>query len=82
MSSFHQSFSEDFPKQVIFSDEKWFTLVPHPNRKNTQPNRVRECRVQGSKKVMAWVGVLGDTVLPVHWFEEKKGVNGQSSWSF
>ena len=76
-----EEMGEEFPKQIIFSDEKWFTLVPHPNKQNTriwtpcQHDRVRECRVQGAKKVMAWVGVVGDKVLPVHWFEEKKGVN-------
>ena len=75
---------EQFPKQIIFSDEKWFSLVPHPNRQNTriwapfQPNRTNECRVQGATKVMAWVGVVGKKVLPVHWFEEKKGVNGET----
>ena len=75
---------EGFPRQVIFSDEKWFSLVPHPNRQNTriwapcQPNKTNECRVQGASKVMAWVGVVGNKVLPVHWFEEKKGVNGEA----
>jgi hypothetical protein len=33
---------------------------------------------QGAEKVMAWVGVVGNKVLPVHWFEEKKGVNGEA----
>ena len=28
--------------------------------------------------MVAWVGVVGDKVLPVHWFEEKKGVNGEA----
>ena len=75
---------DQFPKQIIFSDEKWFELVPHPNKQNTrtwapcQPDKVRECRVQGGSKVMAWVGVVGKKVLPVHWFEQKKGVNGES----
>ena len=79
-----EEMGEQFPRQIIFSDEKWFTLVPHPNKQNTriwspcQPNRMRECRVQGAKKVMAWVGVVGNKVLPIHWFEEKKGVNGEA----
>ena len=55
-------------------------MFPNPSRiwAPCQPDRVRECRVQGAKKVMAWVGVVGNKVLPVHWFEEKKGVNGEA----
>ena len=71
---------EDWPNKIIFSDEKWFCLKPHPNKKNqvtwsiTNPNNIEEVRDQGVKKVMAWVGFVNGKLLPIHWFEGS--VNG------
>ena len=69
-----QEQGKDWPRKVVFSDEKWFCLKPHPNRKNnvtwsvTNPNEVVEVRDQGVAKVMAWVGIVNGRLLPIHWF--------------
>ena len=69
-------------RKIIFSDEKWFSLKPHPNRKNdvywskTNPNNIHEVKDQGAVKIMAWVGIVDGQVLPVHWFQGS--VTGQS----
>ena len=63
---------EDWQRKVIQSDEKWFCLIPHPNRKNEvfwsveNPHNVEEVRVQGAKKVMAWAGFVDGKFLPIH----------------
>ena len=60
----------------MFSDEKWFTLTPHPNRKNDvtwaveNPGNICEVKQQGATKVMAWAGIVDGRVLPIYWFHE------------
>ena len=55
---------ENWQRRVILSDEKWFCLIPHPNRKNEvfcsveNPHNLEEVRVQGAW-VMAWVILVG-----------------------
>lgn len=62
-------------RKIIFSDEKWFSLKPHPNRKNdvywspVNPTNIKEVRDQGVSKVMAWVGIVDGQVLPITWFD-------------
>ena len=62
-------------RNIIFSDEKWFSLKPHPNRKNDvywspdNPGNIEEVRDQGVSKVMAWVGIVDGRVLPITWFQ-------------
>ena len=73
---------ENWQRRVIWSDEKWFCLIPHPNRKNEvfwsveNPHNLEEVRVQGASKVMAWAGFVDGRFLPIHWFEGS--VNGES----
>ena len=72
-----------FPKNVIFSDEKWFVLKPTPNRKNnvhwakSNPHIVTEVGDQGTKKCMVWMGILNGEILPITWFVGK-GVNSEN----
>ena len=67
--------ADGWQRKIIFSDEKWFTLLPHPNRKNdvvwssNNPGNLCEVKQQGAVKVMAWVGFVGGRVLPIHWFD-------------
>ena len=52
----------DWQRRVIWSDEKWFCLKPHPNRKDEvhwtpeNPNNLEEGRIQGAEKVMNGLG--------------------------
>lgn len=65
---------ENFANNVLFSDEKWFVLDSAPNRQNYRiwstvpPNVLVECKYQGKKKVMCWVGVLQRKILGPFWF--------------
>ena len=73
--SFWLTFTEDWFEMVIWSDEKWFVLNQHPNRKNdsqwapSNPHNLVQCKKMSGKKVMAWVGIVDGKVLPVYWFE-------------
>ena len=66
---------QDWQRKVIWSDEKWFYLKPHPNRKNEvfwaphNPLNLEEVRVQGATKIMVWAGFVNGRFLPLHWFE-------------
>ena len=68
--------SEDFPLQVLWSDEKYFILHPHPNRRNdhywsfSNPHLVKEVKEQGVEKVLVWAGLLNGRVFMLHWFHE------------
>lgn len=67
------------PQKIIFTDEKWFHLQPHPNRQNTRfwsiknPFAYADSIKQGGQKVMAWAAIVDGRVLPIVWF-----VNGVS----
>ena len=67
---------DGWQRKIIFSDEKWFTLSPHPNRKNDviwsgeNPSNICEVKQQGATKVMAWAGIVDGRVLPIYWFHE------------
>ena len=64
-----------WPRKIIFSDEKWFSLKPHPNRKKdvywspVNPKLQEEVRDQGVSKVMVWVGFVDGKILPITWFD-------------
>ena len=64
-----------FSDCVLWSDEKWFVLHQSPNKQNScrwapfNPHELVQCKQQGGKKVMAWVGIVDGVVLPVYWFE-------------
>ena len=70
----------EFVQLVIFGDEKWFTLIQHPNRQNTRywsvcnPHMVSDTNVQGCAKVQAFVCVADGRVLKVIWHVK----NGQN----
>ena len=78
--SFWITHGEDWFERVIWTDEKWFSLIQAPNKKNTvhwapeNPHQVVQCKKAHGKKVMAWVGIIDGRCLPVHWFEGS--VNG------
>ena len=66
---------EEWFDKVLWSDEKWFHLVPRPNRKNTvtwapsNPRHIIPCKMTHGIKVMACVGIVDGQCLPVYWFE-------------
>jgi inhibitor of nuclear factor kappa-B kinase subunit alpha len=76
------------PQKIIFSDEKWFSLKPHPNRQNTRhwsitnPHNYEQCYKQGQEKLMCWVGIVDGRVLPIVWFQNADqlpvSVNGEN----
>ena len=74
-SIFLLSFTEDQFERILWSDEKWFVLDQAPNRKNgviwgpQNTRNVVPCKKAHGQKVMAWVGIIDGSVLPVHWFE-------------
>ena len=74
--TFWLTFTEQQFERIIWSDEKWFVLEQAPNRKNdvfwvsVNPNNVVPCRKAHGAEVMAWVGIVDGTMLPVHWFQD------------
>ena len=62
-------------RKIIFSDEKWFSIKPHPNRKNdvywspVKTEHQKEVRDQGASKAMALVGFADGKILPITWFD-------------
>ena len=71
---------------MLFSDEKWFVRVPHPNRQNERycywaPHDTEvktNNRNQGESKVMCWARFVDDTMI-LPWFEEgNKSVTGDT----
>ena len=80
---FCQWFSENNidAQNVIFTDEKWFTLRPHLNRQNTRfwsienPYAYDDCIRQGAEKVMCWAAIVDGKVLPLVWFDAGTSVN-------
>ena len=72
---------EGFEQNIIFGDEKWFTLTQHPNRQNTRywavsnPHIVSPTKVQGCAKVQAFVTVVDGSVLKVLWHINEQGKN-------
>ena len=83
---FCQWFTENAidPQKVIFSDEKWFCLRPHPNRQNTRvwsvenPYEYDDCIRQGAEKVMCWAAVVDGRVLSLVWFDAGTSVNSDT----
>ena len=73
--TFWLSQAEGWFERVIWSDEKWFMLQQAPNRKNTvfwspmNPQKLTPCKKAHGAKVMAWVGIVDGSCLPVYWFE-------------
>ena len=63
---------------VIFSDEKWWVLDSSPNSQNERrwslfnPREYAECKYQGKKKVMCWMGFLQGAVLGPFWFVDEQ----------
>ena len=72
------------PQKIIFTDEKWFLLRPHPNRQNSRiwsiqnPYKYEDCVKQGGEKVVCWAAIINGRVLPIHWFENSTAVDGKS----
>ena len=70
-------------QNIIFSDEKWFCLKPHPNRQNTRfwsmsnPHKYDDTNKQGAEKIMAWAGIVDGRILPIVWFKPGESVNFQ-----
>ena len=68
-------------QNVIFTDEKFFTLKSSPNRQNTRfwsvenPFVCEESVSQGAEKLMAWAGVINGRILPIVWFKKGESVN-------
>ena len=68
----------DFTSRVIFSDEKWWVLDSSPNSQNDRrwslvnPREYAECKYQGKKKVMCWMGFLQGAVLGPFWFVDEQ----------
>ena len=73
--------SEIDVQNVIFTDEKFFTLKSSPNRQNTRfwclenPYVLEESVTQGAEKLMCWAGVINGRILPIVWFEKGESVN-------
>lgn len=72
------------PHKIIFTDEKWFLLHPHPNRQNTRiwsaqnPYQYDDCMKQGAEKVMCWAAIIEGKILPPVWFNTGTSVNSES----
>ena len=68
----------DFTSRVIFSDEKWWVLDSSPNSQTDRrwslvnPREYAECKYQGKKKVMCWMGFLQGAVLGPFWFVDEQ----------
>ena len=71
------------PQKIIFSDEKFFVLRPHPNKQNsrfwscTNPHLYDDSVKQGAEKTMAWAAVVNGRILPIVWFQEGQSVNAE-----
>jgi hypothetical protein len=71
------------PQKVIFTDEKWFHLKPHPNRQNARywtiknPFLYDDSVKQGGEKVMSWAAIVDGRVLPIVWFNDGESVNSE-----
>jgi hypothetical protein len=58
----------------VWTDEKWFTLRPTPNKQNVRPwgpepkQELIECAAQGDAKVMAWCGFVDGHTLKAYCF--------------
>ena len=69
------------PQKIIFSDEKFFVLRPHPNKQNarfwscTNPHLYDDSLKQGAEKIMAWADMVNGRILPIVWFQEGQSVN-------
>ena len=70
-------------QDIIFTDEKWFVLRPHPNRQNyrywsfTNPYQYDDSIKQRAEKVMCWAAIADVRLLRLVWFEKDESVNGQ-----
>ena len=70
-------------RRVLWSDEKWFVRIPHPNRQNERiwaphdPEIETNTRNQGESKVMCWAAMVDSTMI-IHWFEGSKSVTGDT----
>ena len=68
-------------QNVVFTDEKWFFLRPHPNKQNTRvwsssnPFRYDDCVKQGAEKVMCFVAIVAGKILPPIWFPPGTSIN-------
>lgn len=71
------------PQKIIFTDEKWFTLKPHPNHQNTRhwsmsnPFLYDDSIKQGASKILCWAGIIDGAILPLVWFEQGVTINGE-----
>ena len=73
---------DEFPNQVIWSDEKLWEEKVRPNKQNERywglcdPEVEDENRVQGGKKIMSWGGLINGKVI-LHWFDFGDNINQQ-----
>jgi hypothetical protein len=71
------------PQKIIFTDEKWFTLKPHPNHQNTRywstsnPFLYDDSIKQGASKILCWAGIIDGRILPLVWFGQGVTINGE-----